>query len=343
MLRLVQLIHKDEGRLLAVVEEPYLQPLAKWRTVYELANEAIGAGLAIADCLAAESFLAPLDYDAVYEGRSPWRLLPPIDHPEEPGRCLVTGTGLTHKASAENRQSMHVSSRVGFAHQPQPAEPLTDSMKMYRIGLEGGRPAEGQIGAAPEWFYKGCGTILKTHGEPLVVPNFAEDGGDEAEIAGAYLIGPDGQPYRIGLVQGNEFSDHVTESRNYLYLAPSKLRQCAIGPELVVGADFSDVPGQISIKRGGDVVWRAKIGGGGKAMSHSLANLEHHHFKYEAHWRAGDVHVHFFGADHFSFRDRVRLEDGDVMAVSFDGFGRPLCNPVRVDRTSQVLVTARAL
>jgi len=326
-----------------VVEEPHLRPLARWRSVYDLAQEAITAGLGIVEVVAADTFLASLDYDAVYEGRSPWRLLPPIDHPEEPGRCMVSGTGLTHKASAENRQSMHVSSRVGSAHQTEPAEPLTDSMKMYRIGLEGGRPAEGQIGAAPEWFYKGCGAILKTHGESLVVPSFADDGGDEAEIAGAYLIGPGGIPYRIGLVQGNEFSDHVTESRNYLYLAPSKLRQCAIGPELVVGADFTEVPGQIRIQRGDDVMWQAPITSGDKAMSHSLANLEHHHFKFDAHRRAGDVHVHFFGADHFSFRDRVRLEDGDVMAVSFQNFGRPLRNPLQIDRAPPALVAARAL
>jgi hypothetical protein len=244
----------------------------------------------------------------------------------------VTGTGLTHKASAENRNSMHVAS-----------DALTDSMKMYRIGLEGGRPDAGKIGAAPEWFYKGCGTILQAHNEPLTVPTFGEDGGDEAEIAGVYVIGPDGTPFRVGFVQGNEFSDHITESKNYLYLAPSKLRRCAIGPELVISGDFNDVPGQIAIERGSEVVWQAKIASGEANMCHSLANLEHHHFKYDQHRRPGDVHVHFFGADHFSFRDRVRLQDGDVMAVSFAGFGRPLRNPLEIDRSPHALVTARPL
>ena len=50
-----------------------------------------------------------LDYEAVYRGESPWRLLPPIDHPAEPTRCLVSGTGLTHLGSARNRQAMHTS------------------------------------------------------------------------------------------------------------------------------------------------------------------------------------------------------------------------------------------
>lgn len=224
-----------------------------------------------------------------------------------------------------------------------PGSPVTDSMKMYQIGLEGGRPAPGKIGAAPEWFYKGCGTIIRAHGQPLEVPNYGEDGGDEAEIAGAYLIGPDGTPFRVGLVQGNEFSDHIMESRNYLYLAPSKLRTCAIGPELVVGAEFTDVPGRIHIERGRQILWQAKLVSGERSMSHTLANLEHHHFKYSAHRRPGDIHLHFFGADHFSFRDQVRLDDGDVMVVAFDGFGRPLRNPLRIDRGRRELVTVKAL
>jgi len=144
-------------------------------------------------------------------------------------------------------------------------------------------------------------------------------------------------------VQGNEFSDHITESKNYLYLAPSKLRQCAIGPELVVGSDFSNVRGNIRIERGSEVVWQAKLASGEQNMCHTLANLEHHHFKYEQHRRPGDVHIHFFGADHFSFRDRVRLQDGDEMIVSFDGFGRPLRNPITIDCSPQALVSARAL
>jgi hypothetical protein len=343
MLRLVQLIHSSGERRVALVDEPGLRPLTSCRSIFELATEAIQQGRGIAELFRGESFGAPISYDAVYHGQSEWKLLAPIDCPDEPARCLVTGTGLTHKASAENRNSMHVPGKVSSAQQPETSGTLTDSMKMFRIGLEGGRPDAGKIGNAPEWFYKGCGTILKAHNEPLTVPSFGEDGGDEAEIAGVYLIGPDGTPFRVGFVQGNEFSDHIIESKNYLYLAPSKLRQCAIGPELVVGGNFIDVPGQIAIQRGSEVVWQANIASGEANMCHSLANLEHHHFKYDQHRRPGDVHIHFFGADHFSFRDRVRLQDGDVMAVSFEGFGRPLRNPLHIDHSPQALVTARAL
>src|SRR5439155_9215735 len=112
-----------------------------------------------------------LDYDPIYRLESAWRLLPPFTHPE-PSRCLVTGTGLTHKASADNRQAMHRN-----------PEELSDSMKMYLSGLEGGRPTPGQIGVSPEWFYKGCGTILSAHGQPLVAPSFAGDGREEPEAA----------------------------------------------------------------------------------------------------------------------------------------------------------------
>ena len=108
-----------------------------------------------------------------------------------------------------------------------------------------------------------------------------------------------------------------------------------MGPELVIEAEFDDVAGRAAIERGGRVVWQAAQASGERWMCHSLANLEHHHFKYDAHRRPGDVHVHFFGADMFSFKDRLHLEDGDVMVVSFAGFGRPLRNPLRVDRSDE--------
>jgi hypothetical protein len=169
------------------------------------------------------------------------------------------------------------------------------------------------------------------------------DGGEEAEVAGAYLIGPDGHPRRVGLVLANEFSDHKIEQQNYLYLAPSKLRTCAIGPELVVNADFNDAHGTVRILRSGQTLWSKSFATGEKNMSHSVANLEHHHFKYPAHCRAGDVHIHFFGADAFSFGDGVELWDGDIMDIELAGFGRPLRNPLRINRSPQQLISVQAL
>jgi hypothetical protein len=331
MIRLVQLRHPAAGRRVALVDEPNLRLLTQHRSVYDLAQSAVQQNTKI-ESIVARQLGEAIGYDEVYAGTSEWKLLSPIDHPTAAARCFVTGTGLTHKASAENRQSMHGA-----------AESLTDSMKMYRIGIEGGRPAAGCVGASPEWFYKGVGTILKAHGEPLSVPAHAEDGGDEAEIAGAYINGPDGAPYRIGLMQGNEFSDHVFEAKNYLYLASSKLRDCSVGPEIVIDADFSDVPGEAIVERDGHPIWTGPCSSGEKWMCHTLANLEHHHFKHGEHRHAGDVHIHFFGADMFSFKDRLKLEDGDEMIVTFKRFGRALRNPIRVEEGKETAVLVKSL
>jgi hypothetical protein len=40
------------------------------------------------------------------------------------------------------------------------------------------------------------------------------------------------------------------------------------------------------------------------------------------------LHIHFMGADCLSFGEGVRLEDGDVTEIQFEGFGRPLRNVV---------------
>jgi hypothetical protein len=209
--------------------------------------------------------------------------------------------------------------------------------------VEAGRPAAGEIGIAPEWFYKGNGSILHAHGEPLLVPSYAEDGGEEAEIAVAYVIGPDGTPYRVGMAQGNEFSDHRFEKKNYLNLAGSKLRTCSIGPELVVDPDFRMVPGTVRIARGGKELWSQPIASGEEEMSHSLRNLEHHHFKFELHRRPGDVHIHFLGAHSLSFGQGIELKNGDLMEIHFDGFGRALRNPVQVISEKDVPVEVMPL
>jgi hypothetical protein len=319
MTRLVQ-IKKGDVRRVAFVEEPHLRFLDEVHSVFELAQLAISAKAKLGEIARQRVSQESIQYDPAYNGNSEWRLLPPIDHPEEPSRCLISGTGLTHLGSARNRQSMHASA----------TEELTDSMKMFRWGMEGGRPAPGEVGTPPEWFHKGTATVLRAHGEALEIPPYAEDGGEEAEIAGIYVIGPQGQPYRIGMAGGNEFSDHQFERKNYLNLAGSKLRTCALGPELVVDPQFDSVAVQASIERAGSQLWSKALRTGEREMCHSLQNIEHHHFKFEGHRRPGDIHIHFFGTDYLSYSDGIRLQEGDVMLVAFEGFGRPLRNPVRV-------------
>ena len=318
MTRVVQL-QQGSTRRVARVDEPSLRLLADTESVFALAGDAIDARVPLKTLIDRRVTSECLDYDAVYSGSSPWRLLVPIDHPE-PSRCLISGTGLTHLGSAESRNAMHGKSD----------SELTDSMRMFRMGLEGGRPDGGRIGAAPEWFYKGNGTVLRTTGDVLEVPGYAEDGGDEAEVAGVYVVDAEGRPRRIGMAAGNEFSDHKFEKRNYLNLAGSKLRTCGLGPELVIDPAFDLVPGRVSVERAGQTIWQRAIATGEREMCHTVANIEHHHFKFEVHRRPGDVHVHYYGAHTLSFADGVRLEDGDVMAIQFEGFGRPLRNAVRI-------------
>jgi len=337
MMHLVQ-IGNETSRRVALVEEPNLRCLTGVQSVYELVQQCLLRGDKFSERALALAHGEVLPYDSIYDGKSEWHLLPPIDVPGSPSRLLISGTGLTHLGSAKERQAMHI------ADAAKAAEGMTDSMRMFQWGVEGGRPSTGEIGIAPEWFYKGHGSILKAPFEPLTIPAHAEDGGEEAEIAGIYMVGEDGEPYRIGFAAGNEFSDHRFEKRNYLNLAGSKLRDCSLGPELVIGGSFQSVAGRVRIERAAKTIWSKEIATGEENMCHSLANLEHHHFKFEGHRQPGDVHVHFFGAHSLSFGDGIALEDGDWMEVRYDGFGRSLRNPVRVEKAEKKkLVTVHSI
>jgi hypothetical protein len=293
--------------------------VAEFESTYQLAQAAITARESL-DAYAAPRLQATtLPYAAL---RAECRVLPPLTHPD-PAHCLVSGTGLTHYGSAATRDSMH--KKLAAA-----AESLSDSMQMFKWGVEGGRPAAGsrEPGAQPEWFYKGDGDIVVGCGGALASPSFALDGGEEPELVGLYVISPDGTPRRLGFAIGNEFSDHVTERKNYLYLAHSKLRPCAIGPELRTGEPPAHMEGMSRIRRGGEVLWEKPFVTGERNMCHSLANLEYHHFKYAAHRRPGDVHLHFFGTATLSFADGVRAAPGDVFEVDLPDLGAPLVNPL---------------
>lgn len=279
-------------------------------SVYELAATAINAGHGLAAEVAKRGFGETVDLT-----RATFDL--PVSHPD-PAHLHLTGTGLTHLGSASARDAMHA--------KLEGAETLTDSMKMFRMGLEGGRPAAGEVGAQPEWFYKGNGYAAVAPGAVLEAPGFAEDGGEEPEIAGIYLIGPDGTPHRVGWALGNEFSDHVTERVNYLWLAHSKLRAASFGPEILVGDLPSDVRGHSRILRDGKTLWEKPFLSGEANMSHALANLEHHHFKYGIFRQPGDLHVHYFGTATLSFADGIKTVPGDTFEIEVADFGQPLRN-----------------
>ncbi|MGF1625410.1 MAG: AraD1 family protein [Alphaproteobacteria bacterium] len=328
-MRLIQFTTPDGGRAVGrITDGSRLERLAGVETTYQLANRAIDGGGSLQDAAAVCPVAGAEDYDAIVAER---RLLCPIDHPDS-AHLLVTGTGLTHLGSAATRDSMH-QKVTGVA-----VETLTDSMKMFRMGLEEGKPAPGQVGVQPEWFYKGDGGFLAAPEQPLIQPAFADDGGEEPEVVGIYVIGPDGTPWRVGHALANEFSDHVMERQNYLWLAHSKLRTLSFGPELLLGPLPATVEGMSRIRRDGTVIWEKPFLSGEANMSHTLANLEAHHFKYPGFRRPGDVHVHSFGTATLSFADGIKPQPGDVFEVESALFGRPLRNPLKLAAAETVAV-----
>jgi len=315
-MRLVQFWARDGRRAVAsLAENGHGRVIQGVVSSYELASRAIAEKSSLKALANRLGFLEDVDIRAALaEGR----VLPPLDHPDDPAHLVVTGTGLTHLGSAQGRDSMH--------KDLSDAAKLTDSMKMFKLGLEGGKPAQGQEGAQPEWFYKGDGGSVVAPEAAFSSPAFAQDGGEEPEIVGLYLIGPDGTPHRLGFALGNEFSDHVTEKFNYLWLAHSKLRQCSFGPELRTGPLPAAVTGRSRIRRGNEIVFDQAFLSGEDNMSHTIANLEAHHFKYAGFRRPGDVHVHFFGTATLSFSAGVKTQGGDIFEIEADAFVFPLRN-----------------
>jgi hypothetical protein len=297
--------------------------VAGFQSTYELAKAAIAAKVPVAALIESQGFGDAVDIVALAaEGK----LDCPVRHPDA-AHMYLTGTGLTHTGSASARDSMHADT-VG----------MSDSMKMFRMGIEGGKPKAGETGVQPEWFYKGNGVNAIAHGDDLVSPSFALDGGEEPELAGFYIIGEDGVAYRLGFSVANEFSDHVTEKINYLYLAHSKLRPASFSPELLVGALPDHVEGTSRILRDGKTVWEKPFLSGEANMSHTIANLEYHHFKYALFCQPGDLHVHMYGTATLSVADGFVTREGDVFEIDAPQFGLPLRNKLVVAAKETVAI-----
>ena len=333
-MRVIQFEIPNQGRRLGVVEGQSVYDAtsvkAEWIRVIDVFRSAEASGARLEDLLAdvvQSAGIATHDYDALLGARVggdvPF-LHPPVDA-EDPHQVLITGTGLTHLGSMKSRDSMHsVEKQVEQNN-------LTDSAKMFQMGIEGGKPQPGERGVAPEWFYKGNGTNLCGHRWTIDLPAFAGDGGEEAELVGCYVIDSRGTPRRLGFALGNEWSDHVTERINYLYLAPSKLRQCAVGPELITDFDFQELKLNCKVLRKNKVIYDSgELFSGEEYMCHSLANCEDHHFKYPQHRHPGDVHLHYFGTSKLSHTSRDwKYQAGDEITVTAENFGAPLVNIVQ--------------
>ena len=290
MTRLVQIIHAEYGRRVALVNGDELHLLSTCRTAYAFAMAAIETGQKLRELLSTDLSGIVLDYREVYALRSGWRFLPSFDHPDHTACCLVSGCANAHGVTT------------------------------------------GTSPAAPPWFTKGNGMHLRAHGEPLTIPSFATGGAEEAELAGVYLIGPDGVPRRVGLTPGNEFADPAMATQDSRLLSRAKLRTCAIGPELALDAEFQDVAGSVAVERGGAAIWTKEIKTGEKHTAFRLAQIERHHFEFDAHRIPGDVHIHFLGGSVSSHGDGVVLEEGDEVVIQWEGFGRPLRNRIERER-----------
>lgn len=250
------------------------------------------------------------------------RILTPIDHPVDDAHCIVSGTGLTHLGIGSARDEL-------LARFEQPADTQANpGFELLKQGYLQGKSTQTGIGPQPEWFYRGDGGTLVATGQPLELPDYAADGGDEAELAALYVVDRDGSPCRVGFALANEFTDHRMEKRDSLHLGHSKLRQCALGPELLLGKLPPQVLGEARIRRGDEVIWAENIATGTDHITHALRNLEHHHFKYSQFRRPGDVHVHLLGAAAQSFSAGIQTQIGDVFEIEAAPFGAPLTNPL---------------
>jgi hypothetical protein len=332
-MRVVQFVLPGEGRRVGIVDGDEVVDVTSLdgslTSVFDVFEASQASGESFDDTLAGaagdgSSRLNYAELLAAEVGGVSAYLLAPFDHPDT-HRVIVSGTGLTHTGSMKSRDQMHSGNDEAASE-----EPATDSAKMFQMGIDGGKPEPGERGVSPEWFYKGNGTIVRGPGEGLEIPAFALDGGEEPELGGCYFIDKTGVPRRVGFALGNEWADHETERINYLYLAPSKLRSCALGPELITDFAFDELELECTVERDGEMIYESgPLYSGEEYMSHTLANCEDHHFKYPLHRVPGDAHIHFFGTSQLSYSTRDwKFQPGDVITISADGFSAPLTNHI---------------
>jgi hypothetical protein len=218
-LRLIQYRCQDGTRCVAAADgDGVARRVAGIDRTYSLAAMAIAAGSTLAAIV--EPRLAErIDLELA---RTKGRLLTPIDHADS-AHLYLSGTGLTHLGSAASRDKMHRTAA---------GEDVTDSMRMFRMGVEGGKPQGEAAGVQPEWFYKGDGSNVVATESAICAPAFALDGSEEPEIAGIYIVDASGTPQRLGYCLANEFSDHIMSAaiicgwRIRSYVRPHWERNC---------------------------------------------------------------------------------------------------------------------
>ena len=137
---------------------------------------------------------------------------------------------------------------------------------------------------------------------------FALDGGEEPETRRP-VSRLRRRRRRIGSVFRSATNSPIT-SPSARITCTSRIRSCDPAP-----SDRSCAParppvhmeGMSRIHRADRIFGSVRSSPAKSNMCHTLANLEYHHFKYAAHRRPGDVHLHFFGTATLSFADGDRL------------------------------------
>lgn len=318
-MRLIQFLRPDGERGVGVVDDGGSVRVLACESTHALATRALAEATPLVQLAQRLVSAERVDYDALVERQA---VLVPMDHPD-PAHLLVSASGLTHLGSERTRDHLRRALQAGETT-------LSDSLRLFKMGLEGGRPEHGgPPGVAPEWHFKGTGHSLVHPYHDFPVAGFAEDASEEPELAGLYLIGPDRTPHRIGFALGNELSDHVTERKNSGLVSQAKLGGSSFGPELLLGDLPDSILGLSRITRKGRKRWEKPFLTGEENMSHSIDNIEFHHFKHDQFLVPGDVHVHYFGTATISFAEGVKVDASCRFEISAPSFGRPLVNGLR--------------
>jgi len=318
--RLLQFRRADGSRAVGLVESAArVRVLAGCDTTHALATRAIAQGVPVARLARELAGTECVDYEDLVQRQA---VLVPLDHPD-PAHMLVSSSGLTHLGSERTRDQLRRALQADDAS-------LTDSLRLFKLGLEQGRPAEtGPPGSAPEWHFKGTGHSVVHPYQDFPVASFAEDASEEPELAGLYLIGADGMPRRLGFALANELSDHVTERSNSGLVPHAKLCGSSFGPELLLDDLPASITGISRILRKGRKRWEKPFLTGEDHMSHSIGNIEFHHFKHDQFLVPGDVHVHYFGTATLSFAEGIKVDASCRFEISAPQFGRALVNGIR--------------
>ena len=318
--RLLQFRRRDGSRAVGLVESATrVRVLAGCDSTYALAAQALAEQVPLAQLAKKLASAERIDYDGLVEREA---VLVPLDHPD-PAHMLVSSSGLTHLGSERTRRHLRRALQADEAT-------LSDTLRLFKLGLEHGRPSgDGVPGVAPEWHFKGTGHSVVHPYQDFPVASFSEDASEEPELAGLYLIGADGMPRRLGFALGNELSDHITERSNTGLIAHSKLCGSSFGPELLLDELPANVEGISRIMRKGRKRWEKPFLTGEDNMSHSIGNIEFHHFKYDQFLVPGDVHVHYFGTATLSFAEGIKVDADCRFEISAPPFGRALVNGIR--------------